>query len=209
MMPIVVAFEGLDGCGKSTQVQALKSVFEENNLPVKVFSQIPKGPIRDLLLTRDGMHPWLRAMLYFEAAKDTAIAVKAAVQEGYNVIMDRCIWSIFCYNMEEGAMQAIDLMLEEHRDIVVYPDLVVHLKMEAEQIAHRLREKRKDVVESRPDWFFKNVAVRYQECADQLFYTTKVATVPASLEKREITSRVIDEIESMHKGDKFIFTRIP
>jgi dTMP kinase len=97
-----VSFEGLDGSGKSTQVERLRAALEADGREV-VTAREPGGTalgerIRDLVLHGDEMTPWAEALLYAAArAELVAEVVQPALARGADVLLDRYLDSSVTY----------------------------------------------------------------------------------------------------------------
>jgi dTMP kinase len=97
-----VSFEGLDGSGKTTQVQLLRARLEADGREV-VTAREPGGTelgeqVRALLLHGGEMTPWAEALLYAAArAELVAEVVVPALDRGADVLLDRYLDSSVVY----------------------------------------------------------------------------------------------------------------
>src|SRR4051794_22442442 len=97
-----VTFEGIDGSGKSTQVDLLRLALEEQGREV-VSTREPGGTalgegIRDLVLHGVDMTPWAEAALYAAArAELVAEVILPALDRGADVLCDRYVDSSLAY----------------------------------------------------------------------------------------------------------------
>ena len=97
-----VSFEGLDGSGKTTQVQLLRARLEADGREV-VTAREPGGTelgehIRALLLHGGEMTPWAEALLYAAARAELVSEVVApALDRGADVLLDRYLDSSVVY----------------------------------------------------------------------------------------------------------------
>lgn len=134
-----ITFEGIDGVGKSTQLNLLQSWLEERGHEV-VRTLEPGGTelgqeIRHLLLHRKGdVAPRSEALLYAaDRAHHVATKIRPALAEGKVVLSDRYFDSSVAY---QGAARELDV--DEVRNISLWavdnllPDLTVLLDLDAE-----------------------------------------------------------------------------
>lgn len=134
-----ITFEGIDGVGKSTQLNLLQSWLEERGHEV-VRTLEPGGTelgqeIRHLLLHRKGdVAPRSEALLYAaDRAHHVATKIRPALAQGKVVLSDRYFDSSVAY---QGAARELDV--DEVRNISLWavdnllPDLTVLLDLDAE-----------------------------------------------------------------------------
>lgn len=98
-----IVIEGLDGCGKSTQIRLLSEKLEAKGLKYKFihFPLLNKGVygkmIAEFLRGEYGalnqVHPKLVALLYANDRKENAHIIRQWLDEGYYVIADRYVFS--------------------------------------------------------------------------------------------------------------------
>ena len=97
-----ITFEGLDGCGKSTQARRLADTLSGEGLDV-VSTREPGGTplgdaIRDLVLHGDHVAPWAEALLYTAArAQHVDQVIRPALDRGATVVCDRYLDSSAAY----------------------------------------------------------------------------------------------------------------
>jgi len=146
-----IAVEGIDRCGKSTQVELLCAALVSQGLPVG-YAGVPRGSLRepggtptgealrDLLLhRRQPIDSWTEALLYAAArAQLVADVIRPSLAEGQIVICDRYIDSSLAY---QG--HARNLGIDRVRDLNLWatggllPDLTVLVELSPELAATR------------------------------------------------------------------------
>ena len=110
---MLIVLEGLDGAGKSTQINLLKDYFEKRGDAVKllhfprfdtpVFGEIIAKFLRGDLGAIDSVHPLLVALIYAEDRRDAAPMLKEWLESGNIVILDRYIYSNIAFQCAKAA----------------------------------------------------------------------------------------------------------
>lgn len=125
-----IAFEGLDGCGKSTQAAILADrlgaeiTYEPGNTQVGT-------KIREILLHHPGEISARAEVLLFAAdrAEHVERVVEPALMAGRNVVSDRSVWSSVIY---QGAGRGIDpeeiLQVNRWASRGKLPDIVIYMR---------------------------------------------------------------------------------
>jgi dTMP kinase len=98
-----VVIEGLDGSGKSTQLELLKAHLEQRNIPYKYlhFPRLEEGYYGKLIArflrgemgANNQVDPYLVALLFAGDRADAAALLRSWMKEGYMVIVDRYVYS--------------------------------------------------------------------------------------------------------------------
>ena len=199
---MLITFEGIDGCGKSTQIELLKEYFDRNSVKYSVFRE-PGGTeisesIRKLLLhDTDDMHP-VTELLLFSAARSQLLIekVKPLLEKDEIVILDRFYDSTTAYQgfgRELGNQDELKTLnrLASHHTV---PDLTFYLKISPEEAAARTEGTKKDRMENSGDSFFQKVVDGY----DYLSQTEeRYHTIDATLQPDKIHALIIDIIGSI------------
>jgi dTMP kinase len=162
---LLITFEGIDGCGKSTQIGLLEQWLSENNIRFSLFRE-PGGTnlsetIRSLLLNSEmGMDP-VTELLLFSAARSHLISekVKPLLEEGRVVILDRFYDSTTAYQgygRHSATLDQIEALnkLAGHN---LVPDMTFYLKINIEEAERRTRNDTKDRMEKSGREFFRKV----------------------------------------------------
>jgi dTMP kinase len=97
-----VAFEGVEGAGKSTVIKAVAAAFEAAGDEVVVVREPGGSPlgegIRELLLHGPEMIPWAEAQLFAaQRAQLAAEVIRPALERGAWVFGDRSVYSSLAY----------------------------------------------------------------------------------------------------------------
>ncbi|MDK2886330.1 MAG: dTMP kinase [Thermosipho sp. (in: thermotogales)] len=167
-----IAFEGLDGCGKSTQLELLFNYLKGLNKKV-IKVREPGGTdvgekIRSILLNKD-LHIIDRSeLLLFLASRAQLVEeiIKPALKDGYFVLADRFADSSVAY--QGGArnlgIETVDF-LNKFATNNVFPDLVFFIDISVELALKRLSKKDKDRLEKEGKDFLEKVRKSYLEIA--------------------------------------------
>jgi dTMP kinase len=181
-----ITFEGLDGCGKSTQLERLQGKLRQRGLPV-IVSREPGGTatgeqIRQLLLhTRtSGLHPMAElALMFASRAQHIHEIILPALAAGQIVLCDRFTDSSEAYQ-GGGRKLGSEPVLELHRVLCgdLRPDLTI--LMDSEVAASVERARRRNQARSNVDASDEN---RF-ETESRAFFTRVHATY-LEIAKRE------------------------
>ena len=165
-----ITFEGLDGSGKSTQAELLRSRLDADGLEV-ISTREPGGTelgekIRDLVLHGGDVTPWAEALLYAAArAQHVEIVIRPALERGASVICDRYLDSSVAYQgvgRELGLDRVLDLNLAAVGGLL--PDRTFLLALEVAEIGSRL-DREHDRLERESEAFHARAAAGYRELA--------------------------------------------
>lgn len=172
-----ITFEGLEGCGKSTQVELLANWLSARNIPV-VCTREPGGTMlgekmRDLLKdgTADTFFSARAELLLFESSRAQHVDEKIfpALKAGKDVLCDRFFDSSLVYqgNARKIARSDIELLNRFATNGLV-PDLTVLLDIDPEESVRRLslRGQNIDRIEQEDIEFFRAVREGYIELAE-------------------------------------------
>ena len=140
-----IAFEGLDGSGKTTQSEMLVKKLEELGEKV-IWTREPGSPhigfnVRDLLLDKDKkISPNALELLFQADRAEHTTWIKEKLAEGYWIISDRCYISGLAYAMSHGhSFEQLNKILEF--SIKCKPRLVVVMDVSPETSVDRVIAK--------------------------------------------------------------------
>ncbi|NCV80834.1 MAG: dTMP kinase, partial [Actinobacteria bacterium] len=195
-------FEGIDGVGKSTQLDMLEKHLISSGREV-VRTLEPGGTelgqeIRHLLLHRKGdVAPRSEALLYAaDRAHHVETKIKPALASGKVVLSDRYFDSSVAY---QGAARELDV--QEVKDISLWaidrllPDLTVLLDLPAQEAMNRRGNKgtEPDRLEREQVEFFERARDEYLRMATE----PRFLVVDANLSPEEIHSQVLQRVAKL------------
>ncbi|WP_234572173.1 dTMP kinase [Rhodohalobacter sp. 614A] len=200
---MLISFEGIDGCGKSTQIKLLKEYFDQKGIKYSVFRE-PGGTeiserIRSLLLHEtDEMHP-ITELLLFSAARSQLIQEKVLplLQKNEIVILDRFYDSTTAYqgygrkSAELKSIHVLNQLATHHTK----PDLTFYLKIDPKEAERRTSGNRKDRMENAGYQFFVDVSKGYDELANN---EERIHSIDAMQSEVEVHAQIVSIIEKNH-----------
>jgi dTMP kinase len=200
-----VVFEGGEGAGKSTQMDAFVRWMEARGEHVTTTRE-PGGTeigarIRELLLDPElkGMDPRTEALLYAsDRAQHVAEIVRPMLDKGEAVVSDRFVDSSLAY---QGIARGLGL--EQIYEISKWatggllPDVVFYLKIEAESALKRVGGNL-DRIEGESGSFHERVAAAYERLAEQ--FPERFVVIEANRPPAEIHREIVAIFEDRTSG---------
>ncbi len=196
-----ITFEGVDGAGKSTHIDAVISFLESNNISVKRTRE-PGGTklgekLRELLL-HDEMDPETETLLMFAARRQhIAEIIKPNLDEGIFVVSDRFTDATYAY--QYGGKQVAYSKIQT-LEAWVHPDLKADLTLlfdlSVEISIDRLKKNRTpDKFEKESEAFFNRLRNVYLDLARQHPNRYKIINANQSIES--VSHDVIEAIKTI------------
>ena len=194
-----VTFEGLDGSGKTTQVDRLRARLEAEGREV-VATREPGGTplgegIRELVLHGHEMSPWAEALLFASArAEHVEDVIRPALERGADVLCDRYVDSSLAY---QGIARGLGLerVLEVNLDAVggLMPDRTFVLALDSETASGRVGES-PDRIEREEPGFRARVEAAFLELAER--FPERIVVLDASLPADKLAERIHGALRS-------------
>ena len=199
---LFISFEGIDGAGKSTHIDALAQAFRGQGRSI-VLTREPGGtPLGEKLRTlalNESMDPLTEALLMFAARREhLQQVIEPALALGHVVLCDRFTDATFAY---QGAGRRFDIRVLEQLERWVQtvaclppgslrqPDLTLWFDLAAETAAQRLSGARvPDKFEAQPVEFFRRVGQGYadRQAGDPTRFTRIDADQPRNAVWRDV-----------------------
>jgi dTMP kinase len=195
-----VTFEGLDGSGKTTVVELLRAMLEDEGREV-VATREPGGThlgerVRELLLNGSDLTPWAEAAL-FAAARAELVerVIRPALERGADVLSDRYVDSSLAY---QGIARGLGVERVLQLNLVaiggLMPDRTVLLLVDPAE-ARRRAGSASDRIEREGDEFQAKVDGAYRELAT--IFPNRVVSLDATAPPEELAERIRGELRDL------------
>ena len=175
MKGIFITFEGIDGSGKTTQIELLNSFLKQSGFDV-VLTKEPGGTdigdkIRKILLDSKNIQMSYRAeTLLFLASRTELVSkvIQPSLNQGKIIICDRFFDSTIAYQgiaRQLGAEKILDMSLWATENII--PDLTFLLSIDVWECENRIKngKKKKDRIEKEEIDFKSKIQEGYIQLA--------------------------------------------
>jgi dTMP kinase len=204
---LFISFEGIDGAGKSTHLDALVQAFREQGRAVTLTREPGGTPLAEKLRTlvlNDPMDAMTEALLVFAARRDhLQQVIEPALGRGEVVLCDRFTDATFAY---QGGGRGFDLEILRYLEQLVQsvehpecffvrqPDLTIWFDLAPDVAAVRLAGARMpDKFEAQPVTFFTRVRAGYQ--ARYLADPQRFARIAAEQSRDEVWQDVLASVK--------------
>lgn len=168
-----LTFEGIEGCGKTTQVELLRNWFARQHREA-VVTREPGGTaigdkVREILLDPNlsEMVPRTEALLYAASrAQLVELVIKPALEAGKTVLCDRYIDSSLAYQVYARGLDFQTIIsINEWASGGLMPDLTFLFRISAELGLGRAVGRRPDRLEQESLQFHQRVEAGYEDLA--------------------------------------------
>lgn len=192
-----VSFEGLDGCGKTTQARLLAEALTAEGVDV-LLTREPGGTplgeqVRELVLHGDHVAPWAEVALYAASrAQHVAEVIRPALERGATVVCDRYLDTSVAYQ-GAGRGLGVDFVLDLNLRVVdgLLPDVTVLVEIDPETALARVGEKR-DRIERADAAFWPLVVEAYRDLAAR--FPARYVVVDGRLPIDELAEEIRDRV---------------
>jgi dTMP kinase len=197
---LFITFEGIDGSGKSTQIQILKDYLIKKGEDV-LLTREPGGTslgesVRSAILNSKGDVSLEAEALLFAACRSQLVdeVILKALGEGKIVLCDRYIDSSIAYQCYgRGLDRTFVEAINKNAMDKAMPDFTIYLQIFPEESNARLDEKGLDRIESAPSSFKQRVYIGYEAIAKS--ESERVFTVAGNDDKQTIHKKILNELE--------------
>jgi len=198
---LFIAFEGIDGSGKSTQVKLLKEKLEQAGLKVYTTCEPTDSPIgkmiRDIFSHKMEADHRVIAGLFVADRLDHLLnktnGILKKLEEGYTVITDRYYLSSYAYQSThmnlDWVIGANSLSAE-----LLRPDLNIYIDISAEVSIDRLNKGRTSIELYETLENLQNVRTKYFEVMERLKTEEKIVTINGETSPEAIANEIWKEL---------------
>lgn len=200
-----IVIEGLDGCGKSTQIRLIKEKLEGLGLPVYVTAEPTNfetgAYLRRILSESLDKDMYLQAALFLadrvEHITHPEFGIQKYLDDGFIVVCDRYYFSSFAY---QGTASDIDWVMEINLgcERILKPDLSIFLDVNPETC-----KKRIDDVREKPELYEKDadkmrqIRSNFITVLDKLKDTHNIAVIDANADIDTIFNKIFEQIDAI------------
>jgi dTMP kinase len=195
-----ITFEGIDGAGKSTHIEALAQWVRSRGHEVVVTREPGGTPLAEQLrnmVLHQPMDTLTEALLVFAARRDhLATQIAPALARGATVLCDRFTDASFAYQgggrgFDRGVLSQLETWVQQGRQ----PDLTVWFDLPAATAAARRAAVRApDRFETQDLDFFGRVIEGYAQ--RQAGSPARFLRIDATLSREEVWAQVVQGLES-------------
>ena len=193
-----ISFEGIDGAGKSSHIEALAAWLRQRGHEVMVTRE-PGGTllaerVRELVLHAP-MDALTEALLVFAARRDHLVQrIEPALAQGATVLCDRFTDASFAYQgggrgFDLAVLSQLETWVQGRADGVLQPDLTLWFEITpAAAAARRAAVRAPDRFEAQDEDFFKRVSAGYAaRCGAE---PSRFARIDANAERDAVWAQI-------------------
>ncbi|EGD52987.1 thymidylate kinase [Thermoanaerobacter ethanolicus JW 200] len=163
-----ISFEGIDGCGKTTQIKFLEEYLLKQGYNILVLRE-PGGTkvgekVRDILLDKNNFISPVTEMLLYASSRAQLVEEKIlpALEKGQIVILDRFVDSSYVY---QGYARGLGIekvkLVNEIATMGILPDVTIYIDITPEEAMKRRGKREADRLEKESWGFHKKVREGY------------------------------------------------
>lgn len=196
-----ITFEGIDGCGKSTQAQRLAEFLLKKRGNGKVlWTREPggwpgSGDLREMILSQELEHPWTEVFLFLaDRCEHARKVIEPALRKGITVICERFDDSTRAYQVWGRGIELEKI--ERALSLAEYPrpDLTILLDVSSETALGRvLARANLDRYERKGKNFLERVIEGYRFLAER--EKSRIRAVNGEGQPDEVFARILGSLE--------------
>ncbi|MGV8177085.1 MAG: dTMP kinase [Candidatus Bilamarchaeaceae archaeon] len=178
---MLIVFEGIDGCGKGTQIRMLR---ERMDFELVEFPTAGFKVLREHLDKKTELAPKALVLTFLADIANEAPRVKRLLDSGKNVVLDRYVFSTIAYAAEGVQHETVRKLVSDLG--YLKPDKVLLLDIPPEE-AQKRKTKQKQLDRYEEDVkFLSGVRSEFLKLAKDKFLTGSWQVIDASLPVSEV-----------------------
>ena len=194
----IISFEGIEGAGKTTQINLLKDYLDLNNITCTLLREPGSTPggemIRKVLLSNEITLSSMTELLLMFSARAEMVNNLITKSDSEFIVLDRYFHASLAY---QGYGRGISL--DKIYNLIKItecpePNLTIVLDIEPSKGFERKRHDEKDRIENSGNNFFTKVRNGYVALADRYDY---VKIIDAQQTEKNIHNQIIDLVNSI------------
>ena len=167
--PLFISIDGIDGCGKSTQIRKLNKFFIDKGLPV-LMTKEPGGTevgtvFRKILIsTMYNIEPETEMLLYCaDRLEHQKKVILPAIENNFNILCDRFLPSTFAYQIFGRLLDDSILKMLIPVSVFKWPDITFIIDIEPETALKRAVNRLKRQDEMQNEGKFEQLGIEFFE----------------------------------------------
>ncbi len=199
-----IVFEGIDGSGKSTQIQKISKKLENLGYNVYATFEPTDGPIgeliRQMLAGEIPTDQRTIASLFAADRTDHLLnkknGIRSKIDQGVLVLCDRYYFSSYAYHA-----QYIDMAWVIHANAlnaeILKPDLTVFMDVDPQTCFERIKKNREQFEMYEKIDIMKTVRANYFKAFDALKDAEKIAVIDANQSMENVEDAILTEVKKI------------
>ena len=200
----LIVFEGIDGSGKSTQIQLLSKKLREQQVPFYATMEPTNSPvgslIRQLLTGRMHADPKVIAALFTADRLDHLLndvdGIVQMIEKGTTVIMDRYYFSSYAYQSVDVPMDWV-IQANALSSGILRPKVNTFLDVDVDDALERITNNRHQTELFEEKTRLIQVRERYMEAFERLQDTENVVIVDGGQPPEDVAEKVWEIVQEV------------